>query len=362
VSDGQRFVRPSLEQIPPADPVPRLPAGIASLGLNEGLSGPFPAALAAIAEAVPRLNRYPGRGSAELVHVLAERHGVPAAQVLVAAGADALIGYVCQAILQPGDEVVVPWPSFPSFVRDAQKRDAVPVLVPLVEGDVDVAAVREAVTRRTRLLFVATPNNPTGRIVPRDDLIGLVADLPPHVLPVIDEAYFDYLEPEERLDAIADLVLAGHDVVSLRTFSKLYGLAGLRVGFGVGPAAVIAAMRKVQRGYDVGALAQVAALASLGDESEVERRRAANREAMAALHALVRARGLVPLPESATNFLLVDVGTDADAAARALLESGVAVQSGAPFGAATALRIGAGSPSDLAQLDAALATAGFSVR
>ena len=362
MSDGQRFVRPSLEQIPPADPVPRLPAGIASLGLNEGLSGPFPAALAAIAEAVPRLNRYPGRGSAELVHVLAERHGVPAAQVLVAAGADALIGYVCQAILQPGDEVVVPWPSFPSFVRDAQKRDAVPVLVPLVEGDVDVAAVREAVTRRTRLLFVATPNNPTGRIVPRDDLIGLVADLPPHVLPVIDEAYFDYLEPEERLDAIADLVLAGHDVVSLRTFSKLYGLAGLRVGFGVGPAAVIAAMRKVQRGYDVGALAQVAALASLGDESEVERRRAANREAMAALHALVRARGLVPLPESATNFLLVDVGTDADAAARALLESGVAVQSGAPFGAATALRIGAGSPSDLAQLDAALATAGFSVR
>ena len=362
MSDGQRFVRPSLEQIPPADPVPRLPAGIASLGLNEGLSGPFPAALAAIAEAVPRLNRYPGRGSAELVHVLAERHGVPAAQVLVAAGADALIGYVCQAILQPGDEVVVPWPSFPSFVRDAQKRDAVPVLVPLVEGDVDVAAVREAVTRRTRLLFVATPNNPTGRIVPRDDLIGLVADLPPHVLPVIDEAYFDYLEPEERLDAIADLVLAGHDVVSLRTFSKLYGLAGLRVGFGVGPAAVIAAMRKVQRGYDVGALAQVAALASLGDDSEVERRRAANREAMAALHALVRARGLVPLPESATNFLLVDVGTDADAAARALLESGVAVQSGAPFGAATALRIGAGSPSDLAQLDAALATAGFSVR
>ena len=362
MSDGQRFVRPSLEQIPAADPSSRLPAGTASLGLNEGLSGPFPSALAAIAEAVPDLNRYPGRGSAELVRALAERHGVPAAQVLVAAGADALIGYVCQAVLEPGDEVVVPWPSFPSFVRDAQKRDAIPVLVPLVGGDVDVAAVRRAVTPRTRLLFVATPNNPTGRIVPRDDLIGLVAELPRHVLPVIDEAYFDYLEPGEHLDAIADLVLAGSDVLALRTFSKLYGLAGLRVGFGVGPAAVIAAMRKVQRGYDVGALAQSAALASLGDEIEVERRRAANREAMAALEALVRARGLVPLAGSATNFVLVDVGSGADAVARALLEGGVAVQSGAPFGAPSSLRIGTGSASDLAQLDAALATAGFSPR
>jgi histidinol-phosphate aminotransferase len=362
VSDGQRFVRPSLEQIPAADPAPRLAAGIASLGLNEGLSGPFPSALAAIAAAVPGLNRYPGRGSAELVQALAERHAVPAAQVLVAAGADALIGYVCQAVLQPGDEVVVPWPSFPSFVRDPQKRDAVPVLVPLVEGALDAAAVREAVTPRTRLVFVATPNNPTGRVVARDDLIRLVADLPPHVLPVIDEAYFDYLEPGGRLDAIADLVLAGHDVLSLRTFSKLYGLAGLRVGFGVGPAAVIAAMRKVQRGYDVGALAQVAAFASLEDEDEVERRRAANREAMAALDALVRARGLVPLPESATNFLLVDVGTDADTVARALLESRVAVQSGTPFGAPTSLRIGTGSASDLEALDGALAAAGFSTR
>ena len=122
----------------------------------------------------------------------------------VAAGADALIGYVCQAVLEPGDEVVVPWPSFPSFVRDAQKRDAVPVLVPLdAAGRVDLAAVRAAVTPRTRLLFVATPNNPTGRAVRREELIALVRDLPEHVLPVIDEAYFDYLDPADRFDAIS---------------------------------------------------------------------------------------------------------------------------------------------------------------
>ena len=137
MSDGSRFVRPSLEQIPPGDPIPGLAPGVASLGLNEGLSGPFPSALAAITAAGPTLNRYPERGSTALVAALAGRHEVPQAQVVVAAGADALIGYVSQAVLEPGDEVIVPWPSFPSFVRDPQKRDAVPVLVPLDDGRAD---------------------------------------------------------------------------------------------------------------------------------------------------------------------------------------------------------------------------------
>jgi histidinol-phosphate aminotransferase len=358
VSDGSRFVRPALEQIPPADLILRLAGGQASLGLNEGLDAPFPSALAAIEAALPTLNRYPERGSPALIAALAERHQVPQEQVAVAAGADALIGYVCQATLEVGDEVVVPWPSFPSFVRDPQKRAAAPVLVPLDGDQVDLDAMRVAVTPRTRLVFIATPNNPTGQIVPRDELIAFVQDLPEHVLPVIDEAYFDYLDPADRFDAIADLVRTGHDVLALRTFSKLYGLAGLRVGFGVGPAAVIAAMRKVQRGYDVSTPAQVAALASLEDDAEVERRRAANRAAIESLTGLLRAHGLEPRPGTATNFVLVDVGSDADAAAAALFQAGVSVQSGAPFGAPTSLRIGAGSPADLALLDAALAVSG----
>jgi histidinol-phosphate aminotransferase len=361
VSDGARFVRPSLDRIPAAEPSPRLPPGFASLGLNEGLSGPFPGALAAIGAALTELNRYPARGSGELVDALAQRHGVARSEVLVAAGADAVIGYACQATLQAGDEVVVPWPSFPSFVRDAQKRDAEPVLVDVVDGVVDVESVLAAVTERTRLLFLATPNNPTGRTIERDDALALVAGLPEHVLTVVDEAYFEYLEPGSGLDSVADLFRAGRDVLVLRTFSKLYGLAGLRIGYGIGPAAVVAAMRKVQRGYDVGALGQVAALASLDDEDEVRRRREANRAALAALDGLVRRHGLEPLPDSSTNFLLVDVGADGDEAAAALLREGVAVQSGVPFGAPTSLRIGAGSDDDLARLDRALAQAGFRV-
>jgi len=359
VSDGARLDRPSLEQLPPGDPTPALSDGVTSLGLNEGLNGPFASALQAMAETVPKLNRYPSRGSYELVAALAARHGVPAAQVFVAAGADAVIGYVCQAVLEPGDEVVVAWPSFPSFVRDPQKRDATVITVPLTEDLVDLDAMGAAVTLRTRLLFVATPNNPTGLTTSRDELIAFVRELPHHVLPVIDEAYFDYLEPADQLDAIADLVGAGDDVLALRSFSKLYGLAGLRVGYGIGPTGVVSAMRKVQRAYDVGALAQVAALASLADVDEVHKRRAANRDAMRALVSLLHARGLEPLSGSATNFVLVDVGADADEVAATLLRGGVSVQSGVPFGAPTSLRITAGSAAELERLDAALGEAGY---
>ena len=211
MSDGSRFVRPSLEQIPPGDPIPGLAPGVASLGLNEGLSGPFPSALAAIAAATPTLNRYPERGSAALVAALAARHDVPEAQVSVAAGADALIGYVCQAVLDPGDEVIVPWPSFPSFVRDAQKRDAVPGAGSARRRPAgSTSRPCERPSRRARACSSSRPRTtPPGARSRRDELIALVRDLPEHVLPVIDEAYFDYLDPADRFDAIADLVRGG---------------------------------------------------------------------------------------------------------------------------------------------------------
>jgi histidinol-phosphate aminotransferase len=354
VSDGTRFVRASLQALPPSDPVPPPARTDASLGLNEGLFGPFPSALAAIEESVPALNRYPGRGSDTLVAALAARHDVPASQVIVTAGADAGIGYVCQAVVEPDDDVVIPWPSFPSFLRDAQKRGARGVTVPLRDWAIDLAAVSSAVTDRTRLVFIATPNNPTGLVVPRGELIAFLLDLPRAVLPVIDEAYFDYLDPSSRFDSIAEIVKPGGDAVVLRTFSKLYGLAGLRIGYAVGPGAVIAAMRKVQRSYDVGSLAQAAALASLADADEVERRRIANRGAVAGLVDVLRSHGLEPLAGSASNFVLVDVGGEADRLAADLRVRHVAVQGGAPFGAPSALRISAGSATELASLDAAL--------
>jgi histidinol-phosphate aminotransferase len=170
---------------------------------------------------------------------------------------------------------------------------------------------------------------------------------------VVDEAYVEYLQPG-RSDAVEQLHKQGRRVLVIRTFSKMYALAGLRVGYGVGPPDVIEAIRRVQRGYDVNAVAEAAALASLDDQQEVARRREANRVAMGLLDATLRARGLAPLPGATGNFVLVPVGDDVEPLLAALRDRGVVVQGGAPYGAPGALRITAGTPEEIETLGEAL--------
>ena len=169
----------------------------------------------------------------------------------VCAGADAVIGFTCQATLDPGDEVVTGWPSFPSYVLDPLKLGAVPVRVPLRDHRFDLDALLAAITPRTKLVFIATPNNPTGTMTGRAELDAYFARVPEHVLTVVDQAYFEYIDDPDYPDAIEEYAKAGHRVLVLRTFSKIYGLAGLRVGYGVGPADVITAIGKVRRAFDV---------------------------------------------------------------------------------------------------------------
>jgi histidinol-phosphate aminotransferase len=330
---------------------------VVKLASNEGPFGPFPSAIEAIRRALPESNRYPDGGCYRLRETLAERHGVPFEHVIVAAGADAVIGYVCQSTLDPGDEIVTPWPSFPSYVLDPLKASSVTLRVPLDDGRVDVDALLAAVTPRTKLAFVPTVNNPTGTMTPRDDLLRFLDGVPEHVLTVVDEAYFQYVEDPSFPDAIEEAA-KGRNVLALRTFSKIYGLAGLRIGYGVGPPEVISAMRKVQRAFDVTTPAQEAALASLDDDAEIERRRAVNREAMAALEAVLREHGFDPISPAVGNFLYVDVGEDAAALDQRLLRRGVIVRPMGSFGAPSALRITAGTPEEIAflaeQLDAVL--------
>jgi histidinol-phosphate aminotransferase len=284
-------------------------------------------------------NRYPDGGCWRLTHALAERHDVGPEEITVAAGADAVIGYLAYATLDPGDEVVTAWPSFPSYVLDPLKLGAVPVRVPLRDLRLDLDALLAAITPRTKLVFLATPNNPTGTTTTRAEI----------------DAYFEYIDDPDYPDGVEEYARRGRRVVVLRTFSKIYGLAGFRVGYGVGPAALVSAIRKVQRAFDVGSASQAAALASLGDDAELARRRAVNRRSIAELERILREHGYDPVGPAAGNFLFVEIGEDAEALNAALLRQGVIVRPMGAFGAPTALRVTAGTPDEIAFFAEALA-------
>ena len=328
---------------------------VVKLASNEGPYGPFPAALEALERASLELNRYPDGGAYGLRRALAERHDVRFEEVTVCSGADAVIGYLSLATLEPGDEIVTGWPSFPSFVLDPLKVGATPVRVPLRDQRFDLESMLGAITPRTKLVFIAAPNNPTGTTSTRAELDAYFAAVPPHVLTVVDQAYFEYVEDPDYPDAIEEYAKSGKRVLVLRTFSKIYGLAGLRVGYGIGPEEVVKAIGKVRRAFDVTSAGQEAALASIGDSNEIARRRSANRESMTLLVETLRGAGLEPVEPAAANFVFVEVG-DAAALNDALLRRGVIVRPLGSFGAPGAVRITAGTLEEIAYLGEALET------
>jgi histidinol-phosphate aminotransferase len=356
------FVRPAVAGLVPYEPGKPVEEVQRELGLervvklasNEGPYGPFPRALDAIARATLELNRYPDGGAYRLRQALAERHGVRFEEVTVCAGADAVIGYLCLAVLDPGDEVVTGWPSFPSYVLDPLKVGATPIRVPLQEHRFDLEAILAAVTPKTKLVFVAVPNNPTGTTNTRAELDAYFDAVPSHVLTVLDQAYFEYIDDPDYPDGIEQYAKAGHRILVLRTFSKIFGLAGLRVGYGVGPAKVVTAIAKVRRAFDVASAGQEAALASLDDEEELVRRRIANREAMALLTETLSEVGLDVAGPAVANFVFVDVGEEAAGLNDALLHRGVIVRPMGAFGAPSALRITVGTPDEISFLRRAL--------
>jgi histidinol-phosphate aminotransferase len=331
-------------------------ARVVKLASNEGPWGPFPAALEALDRCAGSLNRYPDGGAFHLRNAIAERHGVEPANVVTGAGADAIIGHLSGATLDPGDEVVTAWPSFISYALDALKLGAVPQKVPLVNDHYDLDALLEAIGPRTKLVYIATPNNPTGTMTTREQLDAYFDRVPEHVLTVLDQAYFEYIDRPDYPDGVAEYLGRGHRVLVLRTFSKIYGLAGLRVGYGVGPPDVIQAIGKTRRAFDVGTPAQVAALASMDGTAELAERRRLTAEGRASLEQTLREHGLEPAGPAVANFLFVEVGEDAPALFDALLRQGAIVRPLGGFGAPGALRITVGTPEENAFFAEALAS------
>jgi histidinol-phosphate aminotransferase len=317
---------------------------VVKLASNEGPFPPFPSALEAMERAALELNRYPDGGVWSLRTELAERHGISFDEVIVGAGADGIIDLLAQATLDPGDDVVCGWPSFPSYVLTAAKLGADARRVPLRDHTFDLDGLLGAIGPRTKLVYVCHPNNPTGTANRRDELVAFLDRLPEHVLCVLDQAYFEYIDDPDYMDGL-ELFREGCRIAVLRTFSKIYGLAGLRVGWAVAPADVAMATSKVRRAFDVGATAQAAALASLDDADELARRRALNAAGRDRLGEILRGHGLEPAGPSLGNFLFVDVGGGRELFER-LQREGVIVRPLDGFGAPEAIRVTVGTPEE----------------
>jgi histidinol-phosphate aminotransferase len=362
---AESFFKPAVRDIVPYEPGKPVEEVQRELGLervvklasNEGPFGPFPEALDALADAAPELNRYPDGGAFRLRTVLAERHGVRFEEIALGAGADGVVDCLSQVALDPGDEIVCGWPSFPSYVIGARKLGAEAKTIPLRDGRYDLDGMLAAVTERTKLVYVCHPNNPTGTMNTRAELDAYFDRVPEHVLTVIDQAYFEYVDDPDYPDGIEEYLKRGRRVVVLRTFSKIFGLAGLRVGYGVAPAEVVTAIGKVRRAFDITAPAQVAALASLGApgaEQEVERRRRINTDARPAVEEALREHRFDPVGPAVANFVFAEVGDDSRPLFEQLLREGVIVRPTGGFGAPGGIRVTVGTREENEVFRAAL--------
>jgi histidinol-phosphate aminotransferase len=326
---------------------------IVKLSSNEGAFGPLPAAVAAFEAAVAQLNRYPDGGGVPLREALAERHGVAVEQVVLGNGADELIRLCAVATLDPGDAATFPWPSFPSYATSARCGGAEPLPVPLSGRAPDLDGLLEAARRpRTKLVYLANPNNPTGVSVSTADVRSLIDQVPDAIL-VLDEAYAEYADPEPEGPAL--LRSGAPRLCVLRTFSKVYGLAALRVGYALASPEVADALDRVRPIFNVNQPAQEAALASLGEVDAVALRVAHARRARERLRETLAGAGLDAEPSQA-NFVYADVpdGDGAALAGRLLREEGMLVRELPGFGAPAGIRVTVGTDEENDAFAAAL--------
>ena len=314
---------------------------IIKLASNENPLGPSPAAIRAMQEAAPGIGLYPEDSCHELRRALASHLEVAPEMLIFGNGSDEIIHCLGLAFLMPGDEVIQAQPSFSRYEAAATLNQAGTVTVPLRNHTHDLDAIADTFTRATRLVFVCNPNNPTGTMITRADVERLLDRLPSRAIAVFDEAYCEYVENPDYPDSL-DYVRQGANVVVLRTFSKVYALAGLRVGYGIARPEIIRYLNQVRDPFNVNTLAQVAATASLGDPGQVTRSRELNHRAKALLAEAFESMGLSYIP-SVANFIMVDTGRPAREVCPALERRGVIVRSGEPFGMPTYIRVTTGT-------------------
>jgi histidinol-phosphate aminotransferase len=322
------------------------------LASNENPLGPSPKAMDAISRQVAGLHRYPDGAGHVLLNKLAAKLDVLPGQIVMGNGSDDILGLLSRALLQPGDEAIIPTPSFLMYLIVTQSAGAVPVQIPLKDMGIDLDEILRRVTSRTRLIFICNPNNPTGTMVTQAAFEAFLAALPAGVAVVLDEAYIEFVRDPSCARGLS--FLSGEPtVVTLRTFSKIYGLAGLRVGYGVMPEPLAQLLNRIRMPFNVNSLAQVAAVAALDDTEFFDKTTALIHDGLDFLFAELGNRGLRCFPTQ-TNFFLIDMQHDAKAVFERFLRQGVIVRAMSAYGFPNYIRINVGLPEENRRFLAAL--------
>ena len=299
-------------------------SGSIKLASNENPLGPSPRALKVLNTATQSLHRYPDGGGHYLRGALAEHWKVRPDQVILGNGSDEIITLLTKAFLEPGDEAVIANPSFPIYKIDVLAAHGRPIFVPLRDHRHDLSAMARAITPRTRIVFICNPNNPTGTYVNDAAVKEFLGSIPSDMIVVFDEAYYEYVTAADYPETLP-LLASGRNLVALRTFSKIYGLAGLRIGYGLTTEEIAQHLNRIRSPFNTNSLAQKAALAALQDEEHVQESRRLNNEGRQYLTDRLHALGLAVVPTQA-NFLYVEVGQDGAAIFEALLRRGVIIR------------------------------------
>jgi len=335
----------SLSPYVPGKPIEELQrelglARVIKLASNENPLGPSPKALAALVGGHDSLHRYPDGGAYRLRQALADRWKVSLDHIILGNGSDEILGLLARTFLAPGDEAVMADQTFVIYKMEVTAAHGKAVIVPLVNWTHDLDGMAQAITSRTRLVFLCNPNNPTGTMVAADAVARFMAQVPENVVVVFDEAYLEYVRDPHFPDSL-QYVTQGRNAIVLRTFSKIYGLAGLRIGYGITTPEITNCLNRVRPPFNANTLAQRAALAALGDDEHVAKSRAVNAAGMQQIENGLRALGFATIPSQA-NFVYFDVKRDGRGVFDALLREGVIVR----HIEGTMLRVTIGQPDE----------------
>ena len=334
---------------PPGKPIEELEreygvTGSIKMASNENSLGPSPKAVEAISRALTNLHRYPDGSCYYLAKHLADKLRVKPEQIVFGNGSDEIIALLAAAFLQPGEEVISSHPSFLVYPKVTQAQGGVNRVVPLKNMRHDLGAIQQTINDKTRLIFLDNPNNPTGTVFNKEEFEAFLQKVPEHVVVVLDEAYVDFVEDDQKLDARTYLD-STPAVVALRTFSKAYGLAGLRVGYGLMSSEIADFLHRVRAPFNVNQPAQIGAIAALDDEEHYQNTMAMTRQGIDWLTEQLQALGLRTFPTQ-TNFFLVDLKMDGKRFYEAMLRKGVIVRPMSAYGYPEFIRITVGDETE----------------